>query len=148
MGYTHNVIAIEADGVRVVDLGLDGCRPDVSPDGTRIAWGRTDFTIAVGDLDLGPSGPAVTNVRTVVESRDPIETYHVDWSPDSRFLAFSYGPKSSDKNLHGLLPEFSGVEAKGWNLGIAEASGKNTWTPVTSDGGSNKEADWLPERRK
>jgi Tol biopolymer transport system component len=148
MGFTHNVIAVEADGPRIVDLGLDGCRPDVSPDGTRIAWGRTDFTLAVGDLEIGPAGPSVSNVRSVVESLEPIETYHVDWSPDGRYISFSYGPKSRDKSLKGLLPEFPGVEARGWNIGVADASGKNVWTPLTTDGRSNKEPDWLPERRK
>ncbi len=148
MGFTHNVIAIEADGTRVVDLGLDGCRPDVSPDGTKIAWGRSDFSLVSGDLEIAASGPAITNVRTVIESRDPLETYHVDWSPDGRYLLFSYGPKAQGRNLKGLLPEFPGVEARGWNVGVADASAKNVWAPLTSDGRSNKEPDWLPEPRR
>ena len=148
MGFTHNVIALEANGMGVVDLQLDGCRPDLSPDGTKIAWGRSDFTLAVGDLEIGSAGPSVTNVHTVVESRDPIETYHVDWSPDGRYIAFSYGPKTTDKGLKGFLPEFPGVEAHGWNIGVADVSGRNAWMPLTTDGRSNKEPDWLVERKK
>lgn len=144
MGFTHNVIAIEADGAAVVPLGLDGCRPDLSPDGRRIAWGRNDFTIAVGDFEVGPAGPAVTNVRSIVESREPLETYHVDWSPDGKYVLFSYGPKKQRHDLQGLLPEFSGVEARDWNIGVADASGHNVWSPLTRDGRSNKEPDWLP----
>jgi hypothetical protein len=148
MGFTHNVVAIEANGMLIVDLGLSGCRPDVSPDGTKIAWGRSDFMIAAGDLEFGPSGPTVTNIRAIVESREPLETYHVDWSPDGKYVLFSYGPKTQRRDLKGLLPEFAGVEARDWNIGVADASARNVWAPLTRDGHSNKEPDWLPAPRK
>jgi Tol biopolymer transport system component len=148
MGFKQNLIAIEAKGTRVVDLGIDCCRPDVSADGSKIAWGRNDFTLVAGDLVMSAHGPAVTNVRPIVESGGEIETYHVDWSPDGKYVLFSYGPKTHRRDLKELLPEFPGVEAREWNIGVADASAKNVWTPLTRDGRSNKEPDWLPEPRK
>ena len=79
----------------------------------------------------------------VVESKDPIETYHVDWSPDGKYVAFSYGPKTKGKSLKGLLPEFPGVEAPGWNCTIADVSKKNAYVQITMDGKSWKEPDWM-----
>ena len=40
MGYGHGILAIEARGQAVYNLGIPGCRPDVSPDGKKIAWRR------------------------------------------------------------------------------------------------------------
>ena len=60
MGYQHTNLAIEARGSRVVDLGLPGCRPDISPDGKRVAWGASDWTMRVGDLDWSGPEPKVT----------------------------------------------------------------------------------------
>jgi methylenetetrahydrofolate reductase (NADPH) len=48
---------------------------------------------AVADLDLTGDTPKATNIHNVVESKDPIETYHVIWSPDGKFVTFSRGPK-------------------------------------------------------
>jgi Tol biopolymer transport system component len=144
MGFQHSIVALEARGERVVELHVDGCcRPDLSPDGRRLAWGQGDYAIAVGDLELGDS-PRVLHARTIVQSAEPMETYQVDWSPDGRFVAFSYGPKSHDHGLRGLLPEFPGVQAPGWNIAVAEVSRENVWTLITRDGQSNKEPDWLP----
>jgi len=143
MGFRHGIIALEAGGTGVFDLKLGGCRPDLSPDGKKIAWGHGDFAIGVADLDLSPGAPRATGVRNVVESRDPIETYHCDWSPDGRYLLFSRGPKLKKKNLRGLLPEFPGVEAPDWNICVADATGKNRWVALTTCGKSNKEGDWV-----
>ena len=40
-----------------------------------------------------------------------VETYHVTWSPDMKYLTFTRGPKFKGKSLKGLLPEFPGIEA-------------------------------------
>ncbi len=144
MGFKHSIIAVEAEGEGVHDLNLKGCRPDLSPDGKRIIWGHGDFAVGLADLDLASSPPKATNIRNMVESKDPIETYHADWSPDAKYVSFSYGPKIKGKNLKGLLPEFPGVEAPGWNTCVADAAQKNRWVAITLDGKSNKEADWLP----
>ncbi len=144
MGFKHGILALEAEGNGVFDLKLGGCRPDLSPDGKRIAWGNGDFAIGIADLDFSTGTPRALNPRNAVESKDPMETYHVDWSPDGKYVAFSYGPKFKKKSLKGLLPEFPGVEAPDWNLCVADASKKNVWVALTTDGKSNKEPDWAP----
>ncbi|MBI3854845.1 MAG: PD40 domain-containing protein [Planctomycetes bacterium] len=143
MGFKHGILALEAEGEGVYDLNLGGCRPDLSPDGKQIAWGHWDYAVGVADLDFSGSVPKATNVHNVVESKDPLETYHVDWSPDGKYVAFSYGSKVKGKSLKGLLPEFPGVEAPGWNCSVADVSKKNTFVQITTDGKSWKEPDWV-----
>lgn len=145
MGYKHAILAIEADGQKVVDLRLPGCRPDLSRDGKRIAWGASDWALRVADIDFSLPEPKVTNARDVVTSAKPMEVYHVDWSPDGRYVAFSRGPKH--KGL-GMPPEMVGVRAEGWNLSVADANATNRYMALTTSGHSHKEPDWLPAPRK
>lgn len=142
MGFKHGIIALEAEGNGVFDLGLKGCRPDLSPDGKRVAWGHGDFAMGSAELDLGGPQPKVGEIHNIVESKE-FETYHVDWSPDGKYIAYSYGPKYKGKSIKGLLPEFPGVQAPGWNTCVADASKKNRWVQITFDGKSNKEPDWV-----
>jgi Tol biopolymer transport system component len=143
MGFSHAILAFEADGSGVYDLKLGGCRPNVRFDGQKVAWGHGDFCAGVADLDLTGSKPSATHIIDVVESKDPVETYHVTWSPDGKYLAFTSGPKASKKSLRPGLPEFPGVEAPGWNVCVADASQRNRWVPLTSDGKSNKQPSWV-----
>ncbi len=53
----HAILAFEADGSQVYDLKIPGCRPDISPDGKRIAWGASDWTLCVGELDFSGGVP-------------------------------------------------------------------------------------------
>lgn len=143
MGFAHTILAIEADGNKIFDLRLAGCRPNISPDGKKLCWGHGDFCAGVADLDLSGSTPRATNVRDVVASIYPIETYHITWSPDMKYLTFTRGPKLKGRNLRGLLPEFPGVEAPGWNVCVADWTKKNRWVAITSDGKSCKQPNWV-----
>jgi len=141
MGHKHTNLLIEADGMNVYDLGVGGCRPDFSPDSTRLAWGRTDFDIHVADLDVNGPAPKLVNEHAVASSPEPMAIYHVDWSPDGKYLAFSCGPHQ--KRL-GPAPEIIGSDASGWNICVGPASGASGFVVLTQDGHSNKEPDWVP----
>jgi dipeptidyl aminopeptidase/acylaminoacyl peptidase len=146
MGYDHAILAIEAKGVGVYDLEISGCRPEVSPDGKQIAWGRSDWELSVGDLSLTLPEPSVTNRRDVFKSSKPMKIYHIDWSPDGRFFTFSRGP-TKEKGL-GHPEEIVGIKAEGWNICVGNAAGTNDWIAITSDGRSNKEPDWVQVKRR
>jgi Tol biopolymer transport system component len=143
MGFQHGILAIEAEGDKVFDLKLEGCRPNISPDGKKITWGHGDFCAGIADLDLTSETPKAINIRNAVESKDPVETYHVIWSPDGQYLTFTRGPKAEGKRLGNLLPEFPGVEAPGWNICVADATQKNLWVAITTDGKSCKQPSWV-----
>ena len=135
MGHKHANLAFEAGGTKVFKLpGVNGCRPDISPDGKKISWNPSDHAISIGDLQLGASGPKVTNIRNLVTCAKTHEVYHSDWSPDGKYVAFSYGPKGGEQ---------VGAMAKGWHIAVADAAADNVWVTVTKDGLSNKEADWV-----
>ena len=136
MGFKHAILAIEANGDKVVDLTkykVTGCRPDCNFNGQELTWGATDWDLCLGDLDLSSSPPQVTNVRRFVKCEKEYEVYHTDFSPDGKYIAFSYGPESN---------EMVGEHAPGWNICVADLAGK--WVQVTTDGNQNKEPDWIP----
>jgi len=141
MGYDHAILAIEANGMGVFNLGIGGCRPEINPDGKKIAWGRSDWELSVGDLDLSLPEPKVTNRRDVVASPEPIKIYHIDWSPDGKLFTFSRGPKGKGM---GHAPEIVGIKAKEWNICVSDGTDPKKWTTITTDGQSNKEPDWVP----
>ncbi len=135
--FSDAVLAIEANGLRVFDLerwGVKGCRPDFSPDGKQIAWGETDWDLKIGDFDITPEGPRVSNIKTVASCRRNSKIYHVDFSPNSKYVIFSYGPSGGNQQVGSL--------AKGWDISIADLTGK--WYQITQDGNHNKEPDWVP----
>jgi Tol biopolymer transport system component len=136
MGHKHANLAFEANGQKVFDLtkyGVTGCRPDCSPDGKRVTWGLTDWDLCVGAADLNAPTPEVTNVRRLIKCTKDCEVYHTDFSPDGKYIAFSYGPKAQ---------EMVGGKAPGWNICVSDMSG--TWVQITTDGNHNKEPDWMP----
>ncbi len=143
LGFRHNILAIEAEGDKYYDLKLSGCRPNISPDGKKVCWGHGDYCAGVAELDFSGPEPKAVNIVDVVESKDPVETYHVTWSPDMKYLTFTKGPRFKGKSLKGLLPEFPGVEAPGWNVCVADAAKKNRWVALTKDGRSNKQPCWV-----
>lgn len=143
MGYKHSILAFEAKGTKVTDLKIPGCRPDLSPDGKKIAWGANDWELDAADIDFGGDAPRISRRRALVRSAEPTKIYHADWSPDGKYVAFSRGPER--KNLRGA-PEMIGIVAQGWNICVADADAESVWWEITSDGNSNKEPDWVPAK--
>jgi Tol biopolymer transport system component len=142
MGFNHAILAFPATGVstaddvKITDLSpcqVTGCRPDFSPDGKMVTWGKTDWDLCVGTFDCASGTPKVTDVRTIVKCDKEHEVYHTDFSPDGRYIAFSYGPEANEMGA-GLAP--------GWNICVTDLSGK--WVQITQDGRHNKEPDWVP----
>ena len=90
------------------------------------------------------------------------ETYHVDWSPDSRFLSLSRGPASKgDPTKPGTFQsacEIVGVYAPGWDLCAVSAEHEGVldlsqatdadFTMLTTNGLSNKESAWFQTNAK
>jgi hypothetical protein len=160
MGVDHGILLIEAQGNQIINLNIPGCRPCLSPDGKQIAWGAGDHEIAVAPLDLESGSPAVGPWRLRILDQTN-ETYHVDWSPDSRFLSLSRGPASKgDPTKPGTFLsacEIVGVYAPGWDLCVvsAERTGVldlNRATDadclmLTTNGWSNKESAWFRPKR-
>lgn len=156
MGFDHAILAIAADGDRIVNLNIPGCRPCLSPDGRQIAWGPGDHEIALASIDLESDPPTVGPRRLRLHDATN-ETYHVDWSPDSRYVSFSRGPASKgDPNKPGTFLsacEIVGVYAAGWDLYAVSAERSGTLdlnqateaelVRLTSDGRSNKESAWF-----
>ncbi len=137
MEYSDTVLAFDADGTRVFDLekwGVRGCRPDLSRDGKRMTWGETDWDLCVGDIDLSGPEPKVYNVQKIVECLRAAKVYYVDFSPDGKYIAFSFGPSSGGQQVGG--------KARGWNICVTDLTGK--WVKITTDGSHNKEPDWVP----
>ena len=137
MGYSDAILAFEANGTRVFDLGqwgVKGCRPDLRFDGKKMTWGETDWNLCVADIDLTSRTPRVTNIREVVICLRAAKVYHVDFSPDGKYIAFSHGPFKGGQQVGG--------KAKGWNICIGDMKGK--WVKITTDGNHNKEPDWVP----
>lgn len=144
MGYRHAILAIEAGGMGVFDLDMPGCRPDVSPDGKQVVWGASDWVLRAGELDFSGPKPTVVNRRDLVTSKKPMKIYHADWSPDGKYVTFARGPA---RKVLGRIPEIVGVRAKDWNICVADATTTDRWTPITTNGFSNKEPDWAPAQR-
>jgi Tol biopolymer transport system component len=137
MEFSDTVLAFDADGTRVFDLekwGVRGCRPDLSRDGKRMTWGETDWDLCVGDIDLSGPEPRVYNVQKIVECLHSAKVYHVDFSPDGKYIVFSFGPSSGGQQVGG--------KAWGWNICVTDLKGK--WVKITTDGSHNKEPDWVP----
>jgi len=137
MGYSDTIIVFEYDGTRVFDLakwGAKGCRPDFSLDGKKMVWGETDWNLCIGDFDVVFNEPQILNIRELVRCSRKDKVYHVDLSPDGKYIAFSYGPFRGGQQVGGMAP--------GWDICIGDMSGE--WVKVTTDSNHNKEPDWVP----
>ncbi|HVY70407.1 MAG TPA: hypothetical protein VHH73_10795 [Verrucomicrobiae bacterium] len=162
MGFDHAILLIERHGNRIINLGIPGCRPCISPDGKQIAWGPSDHEIAAAPLDTDSDDPKAGPRRIQIKD-EKNKVYHVDWSPDSKFLSISRGPEGegdlTKRATFQAACEIVGVYAPGWNIiavsatrdGVVdlEQAGPADFTELTHDGNSNKESDWfLPKKKK
>lgn len=137
MGYSDTIIAFKYNGTTVFDLakwGVKGCRPDFSFDGKKVVWGETDWNLCIGDFDSISDEPRVLNIRELVRCSRKDKVYHVDLSPDGKYIAFSYGPFRGGQQVGGMAP--------GWDICVGDMSGR--WVKITTDGKHNKEPDWVP----
>jgi Tol biopolymer transport system component len=137
MGYSDTIIAFEAFGKDVHDLarwGVKGCRPEFNFDGTKMFWGETDWNLMTGDIDTTGREPKVTNIQELVRCGRKSKVYHIDPSPDGKYIAFTYGPSRGGQQVGG--------KARGWNICISDLTGN--WVQITDDGLHNKEPDWVP----
>jgi Tol biopolymer transport system component len=135
--YSDAILAIEADDTKVYDLakwGVKGCRPDFSSDGKMMTWGETDWDLCIAKIDFNEPEPKVMNIRKYAGCERNCKVYHVDFSPDCKYITFSYGPSSGGQNMGGFAP--------GWNICVTDISGK--WVQITTDGNHDKEPDWVP----
>jgi Tol biopolymer transport system component len=128
-------IVFGADNNTKMPLTTQGCRPEFSPDGKRIAWHGSDWHIVIGKIDFeSPQNNVYDHIAVAACDHDH-EIYHVDWSPDGNYLAFSYWPGDNH--------EYVGGKAPGSNICVCDLrTGK--WTQITTDGKHNKEPDWVP----
>jgi hypothetical protein len=135
--YSDTILAFQADGTKVYDMarwGVKGCRPDLRLDGKRLTWGEDDWDLCIADIDFSQDIPKIENIQKIVRCFHAAKIYHVDFSPDGKYIAFSFGPFSGGQQVGGM--------AEGWNICITDLSGK--WVKITTDGNSNKEPDWVP----
>ena len=160
MGVGHAILLIEAHGTNIINLQIPGCRPCFSPDGKQVAWGAGDHEIAAAPIDLDAARPAVGDWSLRVKD-ETNKIYHVDWSPDSRFLAISRGPDGegdlTKTCTFQAACEIVGVYATGWNLcavpatrhGILDLNNpaETDFLMLTTNGCSNKEPAWFKPGR-
>jgi len=160
MGVDHGILLIAAHGTNIINLHIPGCRPCLSPDGKQIAWGAGDHEIAVAPINLDSERPSVGDWRLCIKDQTN-KIYHVDWSPDSRFLSFSRGPDGEgDPTKPGTFQaacEIVGVHAAGWNICVVPADRRGVldlnnphetdFLMLTTNGCSNKEPSWFRARR-
>jgi Tol biopolymer transport system component len=137
MGYSDTIIAFEAFGMKVFDLakwGVKGCRPDWSADGKHMVWGETDWNLKIADVNTAGPEPQVTNIREILRCSREYKVYHVDLSPDGKWIAFTYGPFRGGQQVGGM--------AEDWNICVGDLNGR--WVQITTNGFHNKEPDWVP----
>jgi Tol biopolymer transport system component len=129
------IIAYKADDNTRIDLRIPGCTPDISPDGKQLAWNGSNPSLWIGNLDFDSHQSIVTDLRVVVASDNEHWVFHADWSPDMKYIVFTYIPLPASDQTSRPTP--------GSNICICDLS-TGKWTLVTTDGKSNKQPDWVP----
>ena len=146
MGYGHANLALRAEGDTVHDLKIPGCRPCLSPDGSRVTWSLDDHTIMAADLVWDAAEPTVSN-QVTIDKRETLHLYHPDFSPDGNYITYSVGPggrvQATGPGTHTQLCEMVGVRGK-WNIFLMRASGEGEPLQLSDDEDlSNKESEWV-----
>lgn len=158
MEHDHAILLIEANGDRILNLGIPGCRPVISPDGKFIAWGPGDHELATASLDTDADEPKV-GPRLLQIFDEEKKVYHIDWSPDGKYVSLSRGPNGegdlTKPNTHTGACEIVGVHARGWDLfavpsdpGVVHLDQPEpAAVQLTTDGNSNKESAWFKPKK-
>ncbi|MFV2069918.1 MAG: hypothetical protein ACC645_23375, partial [Pirellulales bacterium] len=149
MGFGHAILALGIDSQEVLDLGIGGCRPCLSPDGKRITWSRDDHTICVADVAITSREARVSKVR-ILDRHPKRHLYHPDFSPDGEFVSYSIGPggrvRANGPGTHTQVAEMVGVRGL-WNLYVKPATGEGPRIQLTFDDTlSNKESEWIRKK--
>ncbi len=124
----------KADDKTMMRLTIVGCTPDISPNGKRLAWNATDFSLNISALDFDSPQSNVTDHRMVIACKRDHWVYYADWSADGNYLAFTYG-FDEESNQAGSPESWSHICI------VDLKTGK--WTQITTDGKHNKEPDWV-----
>jgi Tol biopolymer transport system component len=156
MGFSHAILLIEANGDRIINLKIPGCRPSISPDGKHVAWGSGDHEINTAPLDTDSDDPRVGPWEMHIKD-DKNKIYHIAWSPDGKYVGFSRGPDGEgDLSKTGTFQaacEIIGVYARDWNIFAVSAENPREidlnkatdadLVQLTTNGDSNKEPAWF-----
>ena len=157
-GEPDGIILIDAHGSRFVNLHCIGCRPNLSPDSRHIAWGTTDHELCIAPIDLSSDSPTVGKPQLII--RDSVnKIYHIHWSPDGKYVAFSRGPSGrGDASKPGSFEsanEIIGVYGAGWNICVVNARKQGVldlskataadFVKITTNGASNKQPEWVKQ---
>ena len=108
---------------------------DLSPDGKHMVWGETDWNFKIADVNTVGDEPEVLNTREILRCSRRYKVYHVDLSPDQKWITFTYGPFEGGQQVGGF--------AQGWNICVGNVE-SGQWVQITGDGNHNKEPDWVP----
>jgi WD40 repeat protein len=88
MGFRHTNIAIEVKGSKFFLLNIIGCRPEFSPDGKMIGWGRADNLFNIAKIDLSRPVPVLDKDKiNFIQADKGEKIYHLAWSPDGKYIA-------------------------------------------------------------